>query len=74
MQAMKLIGVLLIVAGTLGLVYGGFSYTEESTAAKIGFVEIHVDQEKQVNVPMWASVGSIVAGALLLLMGGGRRR
>lgn len=74
MQATKLIGVLLIVAGTLGLVYGGFSYTEESTAAKIGSVEINVDQEKQVNVPMWAGVGSIVAGALLLLVGGARRR
>lgn len=74
MQATKLIGILLIVAGTLGLVYGGFSYTEESTAAKIGSVEINVDQEKQVNVPMWAGVGSIVAGALLLLVGGGRRR
>jgi hypothetical protein len=43
MHATKLIGILLIVAGTLGLAYGGFSYTEESTAAKIGTLEITVD-------------------------------
>lgn len=73
MQVTKILGILLIVAGTLGLVYGGFSYTEESTAAKIGTLEITVDQEKNVNVPMWAGVGSIVAGALLLLVGGRRR-
>jgi TRAP-type C4-dicarboxylate transport system permease small subunit len=73
MQATKLIGILLIVAGTLGLAYGGFSYTEESTAAKIGTLEITVDQEKEVNVPMWAGVGAIVAGAFLLLVGGRRR-
>ena len=70
MQATKIVGILLIIAGTLGLVYGGFSYTEESTAAKIGSLEITVDQEKDVNVPMWAGVGAIVAGALLLLAGG----
>lgn len=72
MQATKIVGILLIIAGTLGLVYGGFSYTEESTAAKIGTFEITVDQEKNVNVPMWAGVGAIVAGALLLLAGGRR--
>lgn len=72
MQATKIVGILLIIAGTLGLVYGGFSYTEESTAAKIGTFEITVDQEKNVNVPMWAGVGAIVAGALLLLVGGRR--
>lgn len=70
MHATKIVGILLIIAGTLGLVYGGFSYTEESTAAKIGSLEITVDQEKDVNVPMWAGVGAIVAGALLLLAGG----
>ena len=57
MQATKLVGILLIIAGTLGLVYGGFSYTEESTAAKIGTLEITVDQEKDVNVPMWGRCG-----------------
>ena len=72
MQATKLVGILLIIAGTLGLVYGGFSYTEESTAAKIGTLEIEVDQEKEFKVPMWAGVGSIVVGALLLLAGGRR--
>jgi multidrug transporter EmrE-like cation transporter len=72
MQAAKIVGILLIIAGTLGLVYGGFSYTEESTAAKIGSLEITLDQEKDVNVPMWAGVGAIVAGALLLLAGGRR--
>lgn len=70
MHPAKIIGILLIAAGTFGLVYGGFSYTEESTAAKIGSLELKVDQEKSVTVPTWAGVGAIVVGGLLLLVGG----
>lgn len=73
MQGTKIVGIVLIVAGALALGYGGFSYTEETTAAKIGSVELNVDQEKEVNVPKWAGIGAIVLGGLLLLVGGRRR-
>lgn len=58
----------LIVAGILGLVYGGFSYTKETHEAKIGSLELSVKDKERVNVPVWAGVGAIVAGGLLLLV------
>ena len=67
---MKIIGIALIVLGILGLVYGGFSYTKESHTAKLGPLELSVKEKERVNVPLWAGVGGIVAGAALLLVGG----
>jgi uncharacterized membrane protein len=70
MNSTKLIGIILIVAGTLALVYGSFSYTKDTTAVKIGPIELSVKEKETVNVPVWAGVGAIVIGGLLLLMGG----
>lgn len=70
MNAVKLVGVALIVAGVLGLLYGGFSFTKETHDLKIGPIELSVKEKQAVNVPVWAGIGAIVAGALLLLVGG----
>ncbi|MCK9214967.1 MAG: hypothetical protein WBI05_12695 [Rhodoferax sp.] len=69
MNAIKLVGVALIVLGALGLVYGGFSYTKDTTALKVGPVEMTVQEKKTVNVPLWAGIGAIVVGGVLLVMG-----
>ena len=69
---MKLVGIVLIVAGVLGLLYGGFSYTKDETAAKIGSIELSVKKKETINVPVWAGVGAIVAGGLLLVFGSKR--
>ncbi|HEV8239805.1 MAG TPA: hypothetical protein VGS57_10595 [Thermoanaerobaculia bacterium] len=68
MSAVKIVALLLILAGILGLVYGGFSYTKATHDAKLGPLEFSVQEKERVNVPMWAGVGAIVAGALLLLV------
>ena len=70
MNSIKLVGVALIVAGVLGLVYGGFSYTKDTTVVKLGPIELSAKEKETVNVPMWAGVGAIVVGALLFVMGG----
>ena len=67
---MKIVGLLLIVAGALALVYGGFSYTRDKTAVKLGPLELTVKEKETVNVPVWAGVGAIVVGGLLLVLGG----
>lgn len=67
MSAIKIVALALIVAGTLGLVYGKFSYTKESHQAKLGPLEFAVKQKETVNVPQWAGVGAIAVGVLLLL-------
>ena len=70
MSANKLIGLVLIVAGLLALVYGGFSYTKDSHNVKLGPIEFSVKEKQQVNVPVWAGAGAIVIGAVLLAFGG----
>jgi hypothetical protein len=73
LNATKLVAVALIVLGVLGLAYGGFSYTKDSTAVKLGPIELSVKEKKTVNVPMWAGIGAIVVGGLLLAFGSKRR-
>lgn len=68
MNGIKIMAIVLIVAGALALGYGGFSYTKETHEAKLGPIEMSVTDRERVNIPIWAGVGAIVAGALLLLM------
>jgi TRAP-type C4-dicarboxylate transport system permease small subunit len=70
MNAVKMAAVVLIAAGVLGLVYGGFSYTKDTHEAKLGPLELSVKDKETVNVPVWAGVGAIVIGGALLLVGG----
>ena len=68
MDAQKIAAIVLIVAGALGLGYGGFSYTSETHRADIGPIHMSVDEKERVNVPVWAGVGAILVGGLLLLV------
>lgn len=70
MNTAKLIGIILIAAGAIGLVYGSFSYTKNTEAVKLGPLELSVKEKETVNVPVWVGVGAIVIGAVLLVMGG----
>jgi len=72
MNPVKVIAILLIVGGILGLVYGGFSYTKDTTVVKLGPLEVSAKEKQTVNVPMWTGVGAIVVGGLLLVFGGKR--
>lgn len=73
MNAIKLIAIALIIGGALALAYGGFSYTKDTTAVKLGPVELSVKEKETVNVPVWAGIAAIVAGGLLLVLGGKAR-
>jgi uncharacterized membrane protein len=72
MNASKIIGIVLIVAGALGLGYGSFSFTKDTHTATIGPLHLSVKEKETINVPMWAGIAAIVAGGLLLL-GGSRK-
>jgi hypothetical protein len=61
-----------VVVGTLALIYGGFSYTKDTTAVKLGSLELSVKEKERVNVPMWAGIAAIVAGGLMLVVGSKR--
>jgi drug/metabolite transporter (DMT)-like permease len=69
MNPIKVLGIVLVVGGILALVYGGFTYTKETHEAKIGPLVLSVTDKERVNVPVWAGVGAIVIGGLLLVFG-----
>ena len=69
MNAMKLVGIVLLVGGILGLAYGGFTYTKETHETKIGPLTLSVTDKETINVPIWAGVGAIVLGGVLLVVG-----
>ena len=70
MNALKIVAIALIVAGILGLAYGGFTYTKETHETKIGPIEIAVKDQERVNIPIWAGVAAILFGGGLLLVSG----
>ena len=72
MSAAKLIGVLLIVGGALALIYGGFTYTRHTSTANVGPVHVAVQHRQTVAVPIWAGIGVIVLGGLVIAMDGRR--
>ena len=72
MNPVKVVAIVLIIAGVLGLAYGGFSYTKDTTVVKLGPLEVSAKEKQTVNVPMWAGVGAIVVGGLLLAFSGKR--
>jgi TRAP-type C4-dicarboxylate transport system permease small subunit len=70
MDAIKILAIVLIVAGVLALVYGGFSYISDSHTTKLGPLKITTQDKERVNIPVWAGVVSVAIGAFLLLSAG----
>lgn len=66
MSPLKIVAIVLIVAGIAGLVYGKFTYTKETHEVNLGPIDLAVKEKRTVNVPMWAGIGAIVGGVLLL--------
>jgi len=69
MNALRTLGLVLIVAGALALLYGGFSYTKQTHEANIGPLKLQVVEQERVNIPLWLGLGIAVAGAVLLVAG-----
>ena len=66
MNSIKILAIVMIIAGVLGLAYGGFSYTKDTHQANIGPLHLSVAEKEHVNVPMWAGMGILLVGVLML--------
>ena len=69
MATNQIVAIALIILGVLGLIYGGFSYTKERHDAKIGPLQFSITEKEYINVPVWAGVGAIGIGVVLLVTG-----
>ncbi|PIV33830.1 MAG: hypothetical protein COS34_05595 [Lysobacterales bacterium CG02_land_8_20_14_3_00_62_12] len=68
MNGSKLAALVLIIAGVLGLAFGGFTYTKKTHDANIGPMSISIKDKETVNIPIWAGAGAIIAGVLILVI------
>ena len=69
MNTLKSFALVLIVAGGLGLIYGGFSYSKQTHETNIGPLHLEVVEQERVNIPLWAGLATVAAGGVLLLVG-----
>ncbi|MES2190431.1 MAG: hypothetical protein V4573_17170 [Pseudomonadota bacterium] len=69
MNAAKIAGIVLVVIGLAGFFTGGFSFTKDTTAAKVGPIELTVKERESVNIPQWLSLGAVALGAIVLVAG-----
>jgi hypothetical protein len=68
----KTLGIILIVLGLIGLIWGGFSYTTRQKVADIG--PLHASRDKKHTVPLPPIVGAVsLAGGVALLVAGKSR-
>lgn len=67
MSAIKILAILFILGGGLGLAYGSFSYTTETHETKIGPLELSMEEKERVNIPQWIAAAAIGGGVLMLL-------
>jgi len=65
MNASRIAGIVLILAGGLALAYGGFTYTKKTHTTTIGPLELAVKDERSVDIPPWAGVLAIIVGGVL---------
>lgn len=70
---MKLLGIVLIVAGLFALVYQGITYTRRETVLDIGPIKATADREKTIPLPPIAGVAAVASGIALVVVGSKRR-
>ena len=73
MTPVRILGIVLIVAGVLALAYGGFSYTKETHKAELGPFKMTLEERDQVNVPQWIGVAALAGGIVMVLVGGRKK-
>lgn len=70
MNGIRILAIVLIVVGALGLAYGSFSYSKNEKVVDIGSLELSAKKTETVNIPMWAGIGTLILGGVMLTMGG----
>jgi len=69
MSGSKILGIILLVGGLIGLFYGHFEYTKETHEGQFGPFRFSVAEKETAVIPSWLSIGVLVAGAVVLVVG-----
>ena len=69
MKTMTLIGIILIVLGVVGLIYGGITYTSSKNVVEVGSMRVQVDEKRQIPLSPIAGAVAVAAGVVLIVVG-----
>jgi hypothetical protein len=70
---LRIIGILLIILGIIGIAYEGYTYTKHEKVAQIGDIQVTADTQKTVYFsPIWGG-SSLVVGIILVIVSARRK-
>lgn len=70
---MRALGIVLIIAGILMMVFRNVSFTNEKKLVDVGPVEINQKETKKVGWPLYAGAVTTIAGVIVLVAAGKKR-
>jgi uncharacterized membrane protein HdeD (DUF308 family) len=69
MNALTILGIVLIIAGILALVFQGISYTEKEEVVDFGPLEVQKEDRETIPLPPILGVIALVGGIALVVIG-----
>ena len=69
MKIITIVGIILIVAGLVGLIWGGVSYTSSRNAMNMGGMHIEVNETNRIPLSPIAGGVFLIAGIVLVVVG-----
>ncbi len=64
---MKTLGIILIAAGILMMIFREFNFTQEKKVVDLGPVEINRKENKTVSWPVYVGAVAAIAGVVILV-------
>jgi hypothetical protein len=65
---MRPIGILLIVVGLIGVIWGGVTYVKDRDTAHLGPIHVTTVKKDRISIPPTAGVAALVVGGLLVFV------
>lgn len=69
MKALTVVGIILIVLGVLGFIFGGISFTRDKKVADLGPLEIEKESKETIPIGPIASGVAVIAGVIMVAAG-----
>ncbi len=71
---MKTVGIVLIIAGLLLLIFTGIDFSTEESIAEVGNLELTAEEEHSVNWSPWVGAGVMIIGGIMVFAGSRQNR
>ena len=71
---MKTAGILFIVIGLIGVIWGGVTYVTDRDTADFGPVSLTVENKDRVSIPPAVGAAALVMGGVLVILSRKRAR